>query len=169
MEGYFYPAKKIGQFGDEGSHCGELWVGSARDAADVPWLREHGFGLVVNCTRHLPFARIAGVKFVRVDVNDDPAYNEKMFEALPSATREIARALENEVNVLVHCHAGMQRSATVAAAALYYMRVAPMSEIVTRMSEIKPEVFPRAYDGKPTFTEALRAWMRVCRNRGNSL
>jgi protein-tyrosine phosphatase len=84
-------------------------------------------------------------------------------------TREIARALENGVNVLVHCHAGMQRSATVAAAALYYMRVGPMSEIVTRMSEIKPEVFPRAHDGKPTFTDALRAWMNVCRNKGNSM
>lgn len=164
MSKFFYPARRIGSCGEDG---GEMWVGSARDAADVAWLEERGFALIVNCTRHLPFADVDGVDFMRVAVDDDPRYNDAMLAALPEATKAVARALENGRNVLVHCHAGMQRSATVAAASLYYMRAAPMGEIVARMTEIKPEVFPRVYDGKPTFAEALRKWVKMCRDRGN--
>jgi protein-tyrosine phosphatase len=172
MGDYFYPAKRIGKTGVEdasGEKGGELWIGSARDAADVQWLSERKIGLVVNCTRNLPFAKLCGVKFVRVAVDDHPSDNDAMFAALPEATLEIARALENGVNVLVHCHAGMQRSATVSAAALYRMRVGPMRDVIERMMKIKPEIFPRSYGGKPTFTEALRAWVSACRARGNPM
>lgn len=160
----FYPAKKIGSCGEDG---GALWIGSARDAADVQWLLENDIGLVVNCTRHLPFARIPGAKFVRVAVNDDPSENDNMLAALPAATLEVARALENGKNVLVHCHAGMQRSATVAAASLYRMRISDMDSIVVSMMTIKPEIFPPSVGGKPTFLPAIKAWVRFCRDRGN--
>lgn len=149
-----YPARRIGSL--DGA---ELWIGSARDAADDAWLEEHDIGLIVNCTRHLPFTELPDVKKIRVAVHDDPSENGNMLEALPRATLEIARALENGVNVLVHCHAGMQRSATVAAAALYRMGVGSMKDTVISIRRQKGETFPPGRpDGLPTFFDALREW-----------
>lgn len=160
----FYPARPIGTF-----HGGaQLWIGSAADAANDPWLAERGFGLVVNCTRHLPCTKLRGVDCVRVAVHDDPSENENMLAALPAATTAVAGALRCGRHVLVHCHAGMQRSATVVAATLYAMGVGDsMRGLMTRIRRLKGETFPPGNpDGSPTFQPALDAWAdRVDRSR----
>ena len=155
----YYKARCIGSL--DGA---ELWIGSAADAADDGWLREHDVRLVVNCTRHLPFTKMKGVDLVRVAVHDDPSENANMFEALPGATLEVARALDNGRNVLVHCHAGMQRSATVAAAAHYRMGVGKLKDIMVSIRRNKGETFPPGNpDGSPTFLAALLAWEKRCK------
>jgi dual specificity MAP kinase phosphatase len=161
----FYLARRIGS--NDGA---ELWIGSAADASNDEWLREHDIRLVVNCTRDLPFTRLDGMGLVRVAVHDDPSENSEMLAALPAATLAIARALDNGENVLVHCRAGMQRSATVAAAALYRMGVGPMRDIVTGVRRQKGETFPPGRpDGLPTFVDALAAWEKMCKRANPNL
>ena len=161
----FYPARRIGSL--DGA---ELWICSARDAADDAWLEEHEIGLMVNCTRHLPFTELPEVKKIRVAVHDDPSENAAMLEALPRATLEIARALENGVNVACGCHAGMQRSATVAAAALYRMGVGSMQDTMISIRRQKGEAFPPGRpDGLPTFIDALMEWGRRCKKANPAL
>ena len=161
----FYVARRIGSL--DGA---ELWIGSAADAANDAWLDAHDIGLVVNCTRHLDFTELPGVTKVRVAVHDDPSENAEMLAALPRATLEIARALENGVNTLVHCHAGQSRSATVAAAALYRMGVGSMHNTMISIRRNKGETFPPGRpDGLPTFVDALMEWERRCKRANPSL
>ena len=148
----FYPAKKVGTVGRAG-----LWIGSARDAADVSWLRRHRIGLVVNCTRHLP-DNAAGIASMRVPVDDAPDEVPTMLRCLPGAVKKIETALASGKHVLVHCHAGMSRSATVAACFIAKCTCLPMHVIVAELQDRKPETFPPVFNGRPSFLRALLQW-----------
>ena len=77
--------------------------------------------LVVNCTRHIPntFSNT-----MRIPVDDSPEYNNELFNILTTqgVLENIHYYLMNNGKVLVHCHAGMQRSCAVVACYLikYY-------------------------------------------------
>lgn len=91
-----------------------LYVGSERDARE----NSSSFDLVVNCTPHVPYYTAA--HHVRLAVQDDPFDAPKLYDALQRGTSQdvLARihdCLRNEEQVLVHCQAGAQRSAAVAA------------------------------------------------------
>ena len=151
---YFYPARKVGHVG-----TAELWIGSAADAASAPWLRQHRIGLVVNCTRHLP-ANAAGIRTVRVPVDDAPDECPAMLRYLPRAVRAIDAALSSGTNVLVHCHAGMSRSATVVAAYLTKRTCLPLRVVVSEIQGRKPETFPVVQGSRPNFWPALLQWQK---------
>lgn len=158
MSPSFYPARKIGSSGGA-----ELWIGSAADAADAAFCRR--FGLVVNCTRNLPECPWAPC--LRVPVDDDPDDNDVMERHLPGACRAIRACLRSHRHVLVHCHAGMSRSASVTAAALVSMGVGSLDAVVRRIKRVKPETFPIGPLGLPNFWPALLKFTGRC--RGNFL
>ena len=96
-----------------------LYIGNERSA------RNYGdrFNLVVNCTPTIPFHINARNK-IRISVDDDPAESANMYRELyqSNALSYMHESLENNRPVLVHCHAGMQRSCAVVACYLinYY-------------------------------------------------
>lgn len=75
--------------------------------------------LVVNCTRHIPntFSNT-----IRIPIDDSPEWNNELFNMLNVLLENIHYYLNNNGKVLVHCHAGMQRSCAVVACYLmkYY-------------------------------------------------
>ena len=80
-------------------------------------------GLVVNCTSNLPFHGDPTTQTqmrVPVEDNGDDSQQDAMFAHLTaqpsSVIEEIHSTLLRGVDVLVHCRAGQQRSATVVAA-----------------------------------------------------
>ena len=153
----FFPAKRIGSVGDA-----ELWIGSARDAADPRFCAR--FGLVVNCTKHLPCGDSAPC--IRVPIDDAHGENATLLRSLPATCRAIADALASGASVLVHCHAGVSRSASVAAAALVYMGAGNLEDVVRRVRARKPETFSvSGPDGKPQFWPALKEWERLVAER----
>lgn len=147
----FYPAKLIGT--SDGS---QLWIGSARDAADPDFCAQ--FGLVVNCTKHLPCG--SSSPCIRVPIDDDPSENDTLLRALPTACRAISDTLSSGANVLVHCHAGISRSASVTAAALMYVGAGDLDDVVRRIKLAKPETFSVTNAGRPQFWPALKEWER---------
>lgn len=103
-----------------------LWIGNQAASQSVRWLKEHDIKTVINATKHLPFVG-KGVE-IRIPVNDPGPFNgleqedvARMNRALPCAVDMLHHAL-SKGGVLVHCHAGMQRSAAVVTAYLakYY-------------------------------------------------
>ena len=93
-----------------------VWIGSERDAADPAFIKKHGFKLIVNCTADIP--RYSAVQMLRVPVNDSSADASKMAKYLAITSSAIRDVTRYGGNVLVHCRAGQNRSATVVAAYL---------------------------------------------------
>lgn len=141
---HFYPRKQI---------TDGLWVGSAADARDAGFLRRERIGLVVNCTRTLPFLSKTILGF-RVAVDDDPAEQEEMMRYIPNATVAIDDALNAGGNVLVHCYAGIQRSSTIAAAYLMFKLGLTHEQAMAAVRKAKHEAFVPT----PTFKHALQQY-----------
>jgi predicted protein tyrosine phosphatase len=141
----FYPAKQIRPY--------TLWIGSKADSMNMKAAQRHHIGLVVNCTRDLPFS-VPGVKRVRVPIDDMPDENPTFLKALPRAVRAIDLALSQGQGVLVHCYAGISRSASVVAAFLMARDGLTPAQAMARIRKAKPETFrPRA-----NFLPSLLAW-----------
>jgi len=141
----FYPAKQIKPY--------KLWIGSKADSMNVKAAQRHHIGLVVNCTRDIPFS-VPGVKRVRVPIDDMPDENPTLLKALPRAVRAIDLALSRGQGVLVHCYAGISRSASVVAAFLMAREGLTPTQAMARIRKAKPETFkPRA-----NFLPTLGAW-----------
>lgn len=117
-----------------------LWVGSERDSANAAAAKRNGVTLVVNCTRNLP-QPLQGVAHVRVPVDDTPDDADVMLRHLWDAVRHIDTHLLRGGGVLVHCYAGISRSASVAAAYLMWREGLTPAEAVARVQRDKPETF----------------------------
>lgn len=89
-----------------------LWLGNKGASEDVNWLRSNQIGAVFNCTKDLPFVNGPWNKYrVPVDdsLEDEDIRNLELWSY--EITFKIARELSQGHRVLVHCYAGMQRSA----------------------------------------------------------
>jgi predicted protein tyrosine phosphatase len=93
-----------------------IWLGNKRAAVNDKWLAEKNITVVFNVTKDLPFSPIIKKQY-RVPVDDNLEAEEIRNMTLWS--HEILYKLIKEQNegnnILVHCAAGMQRSAAVMA------------------------------------------------------
>lgn len=139
----FYPAREI---------TPGLWVGSFADATDAKAAKRRKFTLVINCTKDIP-AELP-VPTYRVPVDDWPGEAATLLKHLPDALTAIDAELSRGGTVLVHCHAGMQRSAAVVAAYLMWKHGLKAPAAMARVQSAKPETFTPV----PTFAAALKKW-----------
>jgi len=121
-----------------------LWVGDRLAAKDPGFFYKYDIGAVVNCTTDLPNRFTAhGVAYLRVPVNDSLQDRDidRMAHALPVAVKFVRD--HHADGVLIHCHAGIQRSAAVCAA--YLLSAAPrgttVRQIIHHIVERRPEAF----------------------------
>ena len=92
-----------------------LWLGNVRSSRDGVFLSENNITTVFNCTKDAPF-HTSIKKQYRVPVDDN--LEEEEIRNMELWSYEIVYKLTKECKestVLVHCHAGMQRSAAVIA------------------------------------------------------
>lgn len=100
-----------------------LYIGNAI----APNLYGDRFHTIVNCTPNVNFPPNCK-KCIRLSLDDHPSEIEHLYELIieTNVLYEIHKSLENKEPVLVHCHAGMQRScATVAAYLIVYYGFTP--------------------------------------------
>ena len=118
----FYSKKdKVRQQMDATEFLPGVFVGDQFIASDEVFFRKNNIVRVINCTETLPFYFPHLAQYFRIPIDDSPneADNNVMAAYLPSALRFITEARPNqERGVLIHCHAGMSRSCTVAAGLL---------------------------------------------------
>lgn len=153
VSGTFFPAKEI---------IKNLWIGSEGDSRNPGFYKAHDIRLVVNATASIPIKAPADVKSYRIPVDDHPSENETMLRHLPLVVVAIDDVLKYGHGVLVHCRAGMQRSAAAVAGYLMWKRGMTADQAFEYINSRKPETFWPV----PTFEKALRAWEVQLRNKG---
>lgn len=93
-----------------------LWLGNKAASQDIAWLRQNNIKHVFNATKDLPFASCVEHVY-RIPVHDNLQVEEisNMRQMAPEAVLKILRAYKTGDGVLIHCYAGMQRSAALMA------------------------------------------------------
>lgn len=135
-----------------------LWLGNKNAASDGDWLREHGITVVFNCTKDWPFHPNMKRQY-RVPVHDNLQANE--IQNLEDWAPEIMYKLIAEYNrgetILVHCHAGMQRSAAVVAMFLITKKGMSADQAMAYIRSKRQIAFFPAVN----FEKAIRGWERT--------
>lgn len=141
----FHPAKRITPY--------RLWIGSEQDSRNTTAAARQGVGLIVNCTRNIP-TKVPGVRHYRVPVHDAEDESGTLQAHLLTVVPLIDEHLRRGEAVLVHCYAGVSRSASVVAAFLMYREGLSARQAIARIRRLKPETFQPAAN----FMAALEAW-----------
>lgn len=141
-----------------------LWLGSEGAASSRQFFEKENIKACINATPSVlnNFAA-TGVEYLRLSLDDDPGKHDmsRMQEYLPLAVEWLR--IHHQVlglNVLVHCHAGVNRSATVVCAYLMKHFGMTFKDAVEFLIIRRQAVF---YNGdKPTFKRILEEWGKMC-------
>jgi len=93
-----------------------LFLGSCQVSNDERLLRSYGITLVINVTLEVPVSGFHGISYMRVKVIDSP--ESEISKHFDQITERIEEERRHGGKVLVHCVAGISRSASVVLAYL---------------------------------------------------
>jgi rhodanese-related sulfurtransferase len=119
-----------------------LWLGNRNAATNPMWLREHSIKSVFNCTKDIPFVPEIQRKY-RVPVDDNLQAEE--IRNLELWSYEVVMKMTNEYKtgqpMLVHCAAGMQRSAACVALFLIAVKHLTPDDAIQFIKKRRPIAF----------------------------
>lgn len=134
-----------------------LWLGNRLAALDPKFLKEHKIHAVFNFSKDIPFAEGVPTGKFRIPVDDNLQPEE--IRNLELWAAEFVPQIISELNkgpVLLHCHAGMQRSAAATVMVLMNLtRAAPQT--ATAYVRYKR---PIAFTPGTNFREAILGYRR---------
>lgn len=92
-----------------------LWLGNIDSARDLEFHRRENINVIINCSNDIPFFVNSGVRKYRIPVDDNlqPDQIKNMGKMLPQVIGIVEYHIRRGDRILVHCYAGMQRSAIV--------------------------------------------------------
>jgi predicted protein tyrosine phosphatase len=92
-----------------------LWLGSRLAPVNQDIIHDKNIKLIINCTKDIDYYVDSNVQTIRLAINDanTDESNRILGESIDNLTYLIDLYLNNNMGVLVHCYAGVQRSATV--------------------------------------------------------
>lgn len=134
-----------------------VWLGNLRAAQDETFLKNAGIKVVFNCTKDAPFHPSIKRQY-RVPVDDN--LEEEEIRNMELWSYEIVYKLMNEYKqnrpILIHCHAGMQRSPAVTAMFLMVLYKMGVDQSKAYIRQRRPIAFyPSA-----NFERAMRGFER---------
>lgn len=137
-----------------------LWLGNRVAALDPKFLREKRIQAVFNCTKDIPFIESTPLK-VRIPVDDNLQPTEiRNLELWSTQFVPKVKAALLKGPVLVHCHAGMQRSAAVVAMLLIHMLHVDTDTAIKYIQFRRPIAFRPAVN----FLDAIRGYEATIRD-----
>lgn len=118
-----------------------LYLGNEKDAADLTTLKRLGITYVLNVTEDLPDHHYEdGIKFKRVPASDNNNQNLKQY--FQAAFEFIDEARMKNCNVLVHCQAGISRSATIIIGYLMHHKLMNLIDAYRLVKRKRPIISP---------------------------
>lgn len=132
-----------------------LWLGNAKASLDEAFIQREEITVVVNCTKDRPFSHLIPIKY-RVPVDDN--LQEDEIRNMELWASEIAYQLLREYRqghtILVHCAAGMQRSA----AAIAFFLIAFLQHRAEEAMAFIKERRPIAFHPSANFGRAIQSF-----------
>jgi len=92
-----------------------LWLGNRNAPLEREHLRNCNIKLIINCTKDIEYPVDSNIQVVRLPINDinSEESNQILDDKINDLTYLIDVYLNTKLGVLIHCYAGVQRSATV--------------------------------------------------------
>lgn len=142
-----------------------LWLGNRYAALDENWLQAHQITTVFNCSKDIPFSQEKPRTLYRIPVDDD--LSEQEIRNLGLWSWEIAYKITQERakggRILVHCAAGMQRSAASIAIYLISTYRCTTDEAIQFLKSKRSVAFygnANFYKSMKTFEKELQEFIR---------
>ena len=123
---------------------GRLWLGGIRAALDETFLTKEKITVIFNCTKDIPFIQLPQeMTCYRVPVDDNLQDEEinNMTKWSPEIVYKLLKEYHEGKNILIHCAAGMQRSAAACIMFLMTLWKQPQQPVFVFMRERRPIVF----------------------------
>ncbi|XP_078001222.1 dual specificity protein phosphatase 10-like [Glandiceps talaboti] len=119
-----------------------LYLGADKDASDMDLLERLQIKYVLNVTSHIPlyFEDTASIKYKRLPASDNCQQN--LTQYFEEASEFIDEARHNGSNILVHCHAGVSRSATLCIAYIMKHTNMTMTDAYQYVKHKRPIISP---------------------------
>ncbi|XP_072887559.1 dual specificity protein phosphatase 10-like [Hemitrygon akajei] len=119
-----------------------LYLGNERDAQDLARMQQLNVGFVINVTTHLPLYHAQGgaLRYKRLPATDNGKQNLRQY--FEEAFEFIEEAQESGKGVLIHCQAGVSRSATLVIAYLMKHTLMTMTDAYKYVKGKRPIISP---------------------------
>jgi dual specificity MAP kinase phosphatase len=128
----YFPAKQI---------VPGIWIGSQGNALDAQFIRRHNIRMIVNCTTEVDAPFKNRIPTYRIPMDDAERSNPELLEHAEyvAAAMDVVRARGG--SILVHCYAGVSRSASMTACYLMLVMGLSKDEAIRLIRAKKPETF----------------------------
>ena len=138
-----------------------VWIGRWEVAMNGDWLEAHRIQAVFNCTKQIPFHHSIPNQYrLPVDDNLQPTEIANMEIWAPEIAVKIMREYHAGHPMLIHCHAGMQRSTTACAFFMMALTGRPLIEVMRHIKKRRSV----AFEPSPNFIESLRGFEATLRS-----
>uniref|UniRef100_A0A6C0M2F9 protein-serine/threonine phosphatase n=1 Tax=viral metagenome TaxID=1070528 RepID=A0A6C0M2F9_9ZZZZ len=120
-----------------------LWLGSGNASRDRKFMRKNNITAILNCTKDIENT-FPDIEYMRIPVDDDLSQDEirRMKMYIPHAVSFIYKnRVLDKGSVLVHCYAGIQRSAICVLAYLVKTTNLSMNDALRLIISKRPQAF----------------------------
>jgi protein-tyrosine phosphatase len=136
-----------------------IWLGNGKCALDDKWLKQKNITVVFNATKDIPFSPTIKTQYrIPVDDNLQPEEIRNMTLWSHEAVYKILKERNQEKTILIHCAAGMQRSATLVAMFLIAKHGMSWQQALTFTQGIRPIAFRPSANFKDSLIEFDRSY-----------
>jgi dual specificity phosphatase 12 len=138
-----------------------IWLGNKRAALNDKWLKQNNISVVFNATKDLPFSPSIKKQYrIPVDDNLQPEEIRNMTQWSHEAVYRVLEEQNKGNKILIHCAAGMQRSAAIMAMYLIVTRGISWHQAITYIQGIRPIAFRPAPNFKDSIIEFYKSYQQ---------
>lgn len=119
-----------------------VYIGSVDGAFHLPVLEQNGFTCIVDLSNLASVPRSAQINYMIIPVDDSP--NTDLSRYFQEASAFIDQCAASSGKVLVHCMAGISRSATIVLAYLMLRKQMSLKDALGLLMSQRPWVKPNA-------------------------
>ncbi|XP_019633944.1 PREDICTED: dual specificity protein phosphatase 7-like [Branchiostoma belcheri] len=119
-----------------------LYLGTAKDAANLDSLRKYGITHILNVTPNLPNKFEGSETFTYKQIPISDHWSQNLSQFFPDAISFIEEARQKKTAVLVHCLAGVSRSVTVTVAYLMQKLNLSLNDAYDYVKQRKSNISP---------------------------
>jgi len=132
-----------------------IWLGNKRAALNEKWLKENNITVVFNATKDIPFSPCIRKQYrIPVDDNLKPEEIRNMTLWSHEAVYNVLKESNKGNQILIHCMAGMQRSAAIVGMYLISTRGISWHQAIQYIQSIRSI----AFRPNPNFKDSLIAF-----------